>query len=156
MAVELSIRRYEAGDKNAVWRLHERAYRHALDEFYPQLDRDLRHIPSAYLDDGEFLVGTLEGQIVAIGGFQPVESDAVEIRRMRVNPDLQRRGYATAVLNALEARASRRGFDRAVLLTSELLSAAVAFYRAADYRVVEREPHPEADLDLIRFEKSLR
>lgn len=141
---------------NAVWRLHERAYRHALDEFYPQLDRDLRHIPSAYLDDGEFLVGTLEGQIVAIGGFQSVESDAVEIRRLRVNPDLQRRGYATAVLNALEARASRRGFDRAVLLTSELLSAAVAFYRAADYRVVEREPHPEADLDLIRFEKSLR
>lgn len=141
---------------NAVWRLHERAYRHALDEFYPQLDRDLRHIPSAYLDDGEFLVGTLEGQIVAIGGFQSVESDAVEIRRLRVNPDLQRRGYATAILNALEARASRRGFDRAVLLTSELLSAAVAFYRAADYRVVEREPHPEADLDLIRFEKSLR
>lgn len=156
MAVELSIRRYEAGDKDAVWRLHERAYRHALDEFYPQLDRDFRHTPPAYLDDGEFLVGTLEGQIVAIGGFQPVESDAVEIRRMRVNPDLQRRGYATAILNAFEARASRRGFDRAVLLTSELLSAAVAFYRAADYRVVEREPHPETDLDLIRFEKSLR
>lgn len=156
MAVELSIRRYEAGDKNAVWRLHERAYRHALDEFYPQLDRDLRHVPSAYLDDGEFLVGSLDGQIVAIGGFQPVESDAVEIRRMRVDPDHQRQGYAKAILEALEDRARGRGFDRVVLITSELLSAAVAFYRAADYRVVEREPHPEADIALILFEKSLR
>lgn len=155
MPNKLSIRRYEHGDKNAVWRLHERAFRDALEEFYPELDRDLRRIPSEYLDDGEFLVGTFEDRIVAVGGFQPFDDDAVEIRRMRVDPDHQRRGFASAILDALEDRARRRGFKRAVLLTTELLPAAVAFYRTAGYRVHEREPHPEADVDMIRFENTL-
>jgi hypothetical protein len=49
MGTELSVRRYRPTDKNAVWRVHERAFRAASIPFVPELDRDLRRIPEAYL-----------------------------------------------------------------------------------------------------------
>lgn len=42
MAEELEIRRYEPRDKNAVWRVHERAFRATLPRFFPAVNRDLR------------------------------------------------------------------------------------------------------------------
>lgn len=151
----LSIRGYENGDANPVWRLHHRTFEASPILFHPELDRDLRRIPGEYLDDGAFLVGEVAGEIVAVGGFRPIDSRTVEIKRMRVDPDHQRNGYGAALLDALEARARDLGFARVVLHTSELLEAATAFYRVHGYREVRREPHPVGDFELVHFEKSL-
>lgn len=59
MSKELAVRRYEPPDKNAVWRVHERAFQATLPRFFPAMDRDLRTIPNVYLVNGEFLVGEL-------------------------------------------------------------------------------------------------
>jgi len=155
MTDELTIRRYRPGDKNAVWRVHERAFQEASIPFVPDLDRDLRRVSETYLREGDFLVGTMEEGIVAVGGFQWASERTVELKRMRVDPDHQRAGYGSTLLRALENAARERGAKRAVLHTSDRLESAVAFYHARGYRETDREPHPEADMALVYFEKRL-
>jgi len=129
----LTVRRYEPSDEAAVWDLHERALRDAggYDEAFAHRDTDLRNVSEMYLDaGGEFLVGERDGDIVAMGAFQPHDTaPAIVLRRMRVDPGHQRSGYGTRLLNELEARARKRGFERAELDTTPDLTGAVAFYR---------------------------
>ncbi len=155
MSKELAVRRYEPPDKNAVWRVHERAFRAMLPRFFPAMDRDLRTIPNVYLVDGEFLVGEIEDGIVAIGGFRLVDERTVELKRLRVHPDHWRRGYGRALVAALEDRAREQGYERVVLHTSEHLAAAQSLYRSEGYRETSRERHAEADIELVYFEKRL-
>lgn len=146
MPTARSLGGYEDGDANSIWRVHQRAFEASPIPSRPELDRDLRRAPDEYLDDGE---------IVAVGGFVPMDRSTVEIKRMRVDPAYQREGYGTAMLVALEGRARGLGYEQAALHTSELLEAAMAFYRVNGYREVRREPHPVADFELVYFEKSL-
>ena len=154
------LRRYERTDDEAVRDLHERALRDAggYDEAVAHRDADLRAIPERYLDaGGEFLVGERAGEVVAMGAFQPHETDdeAVVLRRMRVAPGQQRSGYGTRVLNDLEARARKRGFDRAELDTTLAQTAARAFYEHHGYERVGREYYERPDLTLVFYEKPL-
>jgi ribosomal protein S18 acetylase RimI-like enzyme len=156
----LTIRRYEPADTDAVWDLHERALRDAggYDEAFAHRDADLRLVRERYLDaGGEFLVGERAGDVVAMGAFQPHETDdeAVVLRRMRVAPAHQRSGYGTRILNDLEARARKRGFDRVELDTTPAQTAAVAFYEHHGYERVGREYYEQADTTLLFYEKPL-
>jgi len=106
MEGELAVGRYEPGDADRVWTVHERALRASSLTFVEDAaaDEDIAAISERYLDaGGEFLVGLVDGEIVATGGFRPRGSEAVEIRRMRVHPDHQRRGYGarTRILSAV-------------------------------------------------------
>ena len=153
----LTLRRYEPADAHAVWDLHERALRDAggYDEAFAGRDADLGQIGERYLDaGGEFLVGERAGDIVAMGAFQP-HDDAVVLRRMRVDPAHQRSGYGTRILNDLEARARKRGFDRAELDTTPVQTAAIAFYEHHGYERVGREYYEQADTTLLFYEKRL-
>ncbi|PSQ16333.1 hypothetical protein BRD00_11650 [Halobacteriales archaeon QS_8_69_26] len=60
MTDDVTIRRYRQGDRNAVWTVHDRAFRASPVEFDPELNRYLRRIPEFFLDaGGEFLVATV-------------------------------------------------------------------------------------------------
>lgn len=158
MTGAFELRRYEPADRDRVWAVHESALRASALEFVEDepADADVARIRERYLDaGGEFLVGLREGEIVAIGGFRVRDADAVEIRRMRVDPDHQRRGYGRRVLTELEARARERGFERSVLHTHEALTAARRLYADHGYTVTRREPHPVSGDELIHYEKSL-
>lgn len=172
MADELSIRRYEPGDAAAVWTIHEESLRASPIDFLENVpgDEDLRAISDEYLDSGgEFLVGTVDGEVVAIGGYQPMddgeftpedgepapEKRTVELRRMRVHPDHQRNGYGRTLLNRLETLAAERGFDRVVLETNENLTAARTLYETRGYEQFERETHPETGEQIVRYRKEL-
>lgn len=154
---DLRVRRYDEGDKEAVWRVHERAFRAALPEFYPAVDRDLRDVPGSYLENGEFLVGERAGEVVACGGFLPLPAadGAVELKRLRVLPKCWRQGYGRTLVEELERRARERGHERVTLDTSEYLDAAVAFYRSLGYRQVGTKHHEPWDVELQLFEKRL-
>lgn len=195
MADDLHLRRYRPDDRDAVWAVHERAFRASPLPFVERvagrrpatanvapIDEDLRRIESAYLEScGEFLVGCVEprstdsasgeraghdtaerpndlqagdGEVVAVGGFVPVGDGAIEIKRIRVDPDHQRNGYGAAVLSALEDAARRAGYERAVLETHELLAAAQALYESRGYRETGRESGRDG-YDRIRYEKVL-
>jgi len=117
-------------------------------------DDDLDHIPELYLRaGGEFLVGTLGGRIVAMGALLRRDAATARLTRMRVQPELQRRGYGRRVLRRLEARASRLGYSRLVLETTPRQTAAIALYLAEGYREYGRGQ--VAGMDAIFFEKPL-
>ena len=118
-------------------------------------DADVRDVAAAYLDSGgEFLVGEVDGTLVAMGGLRRVSDATVRLRRMRVEPAWQRRGVGRSLLAALEARAAELGFWTIRLDTTGVQVAAQAMYRAAGYAEVARTV--EHGHTFILLEKSLR
>jgi len=136
----LRIRRYEPGDREAVWRLHNEA----LDEVGAHLgngawDDDLHEIEGAYLGaGGEFLVGVLDGRVVAMGALRRISSGSAEIKRMRVEPALQGRGHGQALLDALHRRAADLGYSTLRLDTTVHQRAARRLYEGNGYRELRR------------------
>jgi GNAT superfamily N-acetyltransferase len=134
----LHIRRYEPGDKRSVRRLHD----DALNEVGAHLgsgswDDDLDEIESVYLDQGgEFLVGLLDREIVAMGALMRISPQKAELKRMRVRPGLQGRGYGQAVLDALHRCASELGYSTLRLETTVQQWAAQRLYLKNGYSEV--------------------
>jgi GNAT superfamily N-acetyltransferase len=125
-----AIRRFEDHDHDAVWTLHNLALNavnaHGGNGAW---DDDLHHIPAVYLQaGGEFLVGELNGVIIAIGGLLRDGEASAKVRRMRVHPAHQRQGYGQAILDALLARARELGLSRLWLDTTRGQVAAQRFY----------------------------
>jgi ribosomal protein S18 acetylase RimI-like enzyme len=136
----LSIRRYEPRDYEAVWNLHITALREVgayLGE--GKWDDDLRDIEGAYLgDDGEFLVGEMNGNIAAMGALKKTAPNRAEIKRMRVAARFRGRGFGERMLSVLEARAMEMGYSSLHLDTSLGQTAARNLYEKNGYREVRR------------------
>jgi GNAT superfamily N-acetyltransferase len=103
------------------------------------LDRDLDDIEASYIKvRGEFLVDSVDGRIVAMGGLRPVGTARAELKRMRVHPDWQRQGRGRAMLDALEQRARDLGFRMLFLDTTERQVAAHSLYTSSGYLQIGR------------------
>lgn len=151
----LKIRRYQASDYDEVWNLHILGLQHVGAYLGDgPWDNDLLHIEQAYLHNGgEFLVGTIDERIVAMGAFRKTSDERAEIKRMRVHPDFQGRGYGQIILDELEQRAKTAGYTILHLDTSVVQVAAQKLYMKNGYRETGREIHRE--LECILFEKSI-
>jgi tRNA dimethylallyltransferase len=136
----LEIRRYRDADREAVWELH----RLGLAQTGTDIGRgpwedDLQDIPQHYFNNGgEFLVGTIDGRIIAIGGVRRKSDTLAEIKRMRVQPDFQRRGFGQAILSALEERAHQLGYKELTLDTTTKQLPARALYEKNGYKETGR------------------
>jgi GNAT superfamily N-acetyltransferase len=107
------------------------------------LDEEIDRISDYYRErQGGFWVAVDGGKIVGMFGLESSGEDAMEIRRMYVDPDLRRRGIARRMLQLAEQECRRRGRVRIVLSTSELQREALSLYRSAGYELVREE---EAD-----------
>lgn len=151
----MQIRRYQGTDRKEVWTLHnlvlEGVGAHAG---IGPWDDDLNHIKEAYLDNGgEFVVGLSEGRIVAMGGLMRSSKERAEIRRMRVHPDFQRRGFGRAILQRLESAASKLGYETLHLDTTVKQIAAQNLYVQSGYIEVSRTTL--GGFDVILYEKNL-
>ena len=138
----LSFRRYEPRDFDQVWRLHKVALEDVgADAGEGPWDDDLKAIEDAYLTSGgDFLVGEYQGRVVAMGALRRVGPAGAEIVRMRVLPELQRRGIGKALLGLLEARAVEVGVGHLSLDTTEVQHAAQRLYESSGYtRIGEGE-----------------
>jgi ribosomal protein S18 acetylase RimI-like enzyme len=102
---------------------------------------------------GEFFVGLLEGRLVAMGALRRLSDDVGEIKRMRVHPDFQRRGFGRLMLGALERRALECGYRTLRLDTAVVQTAARRLYEDAGYREVGRGEL--AGFEAVYFEKQL-
>lgn len=177
MTGDLTIRRYEPADAERVRAVHEAAMRDAgayrEDE---ALDADLRAIEETYLAaGGAFLVGCVDGRVVATAALTPPETatdaggsktvaaveavadavdDAVraEVTRMRVHPDHQRRGYGRRLLRAVEDAARERGVDELALDTTARQAPAQRLYEDHGYEAVDRRRLGEYELVFYRKE----
>lgn len=155
----LQIRRYESLDYERVFELHVLGLRQT-GTFQ---ENDLRGtdlsspdaLEVSYLDGrGDFLVGELDGVIVAIGALRPFDDTRVEMKRVRVHPDHQRRGFGDAIVEQLEQRARELGYRAIHLDTTAHQEPAIAMYQKRGYTEIGR-----ADLrrfQLVLMEKSLR
>jgi GNAT superfamily N-acetyltransferase len=111
-----------------------------------------REPPSSSLDvdsgaDGDFIVGVENGQIVAMGAIRRVDKAnecfgccyardgddrfAAEVKRMRIDPSAQGKGYGRRVLRALIGLAARKGYRWACVETALILTPAVSLYRSS-------------------------
>jgi len=150
----LNIRRYQPSDHVAVWKLHKTALVAAGAYSTSAADPDLNQIEAVYLDNGgEFLVGTLQDRIIAMGALRRTTPDLAEIRRMRVHPDFQRHGFGQAIYNELEKRARELGYSLLHLDTAAVLVGAQHFYTKNGFKEVRRGQL--AGLDCIFYEKEI-
>jgi ribosomal protein S18 acetylase RimI-like enzyme len=151
----LEFRRFREADATAVVQLHDLALTevgaHVRDGSW---DADLSVIPAAYLEaGGEFLVGEVDGELVAMGALRRVSSASAQITRMRVHPRWQRRGFGRALLERLEDRARELGFTTVRLDTTVQQHAARALYEGAGYRMVGTGH--EHGYEVVYYEKRL-
>ena len=102
-------------------------------------DSDLDAIESVYLRaGGEFFVGVLEGEVVAMGALRLDPDGRAWITRMRVSPRLQGRGIGQTLLDSLHRRAAELGYGRLQLDTTVGQTAARRLYEKNGYRETGR------------------
>jgi len=123
-----------------VWKLHDAALEDAgVHGGRGPWEDDLRDISATYLDSGgEFLVGFAGVELTGMGGLLRRSPEEAEIKRMRVHPDFQRRGFGRLILKELEARAQALGYREIRLDTTEEQIAARRLYESAGYRETGR------------------
>lgn len=149
MTARLAIRAFEERDAEAVRALFIKINRLLAPP-------DMKQAFERYIDDsitkeigrpkdyygekgGGFWVAEIDRAIVGMFGLEPSGAAAMELRRMYVDPDFRRRGIAGAMLDFAERHCRNEGRRRLDLSTSEVQSAALAFYRAAGYVEVREE-----------------
>lgn len=88
--MNLTLRSYRSRDRDAIWRVHDRALRDSQLDYDPEYNRYLRHVDREFHDTGGcFVVGTVPAddlpvdapdllvdgrRLVAIGGYQPLDA----------------------------------------------------------------------------------
>ena len=152
----LTIRRYAPADRAAVEYLHVFALQQAGAYLgRGPWDDDLYAIEEVYLNDGgDFLVGEYEGVLVAMGALRRTSPTRAEIKRMRVHPAYQRRGFGLLMLIELESRARALGYTTLHLDTSTVQLAAQRLYEKHGFRETGREIFQR--FENILYEKELR
>lgn len=89
---------------------------------------------------GLFLVGLLDGEPVATGGWRRRADvgrpPAAEIKRMYVSARARRRGLAKLVLAEIERTATAAGIERLVLNTGTEQPEAIDMYRSCGYEPI--------------------
>ena len=90
---------------------------------------------AAYYGD-RFWVAVREGAVVGMFGLEPAGADAMELRRMYVDPAVRRAGVGRLMLGFAEDECRRLGVQRLELSTSELQPAALELYQRSGYRLV--------------------
>lgn len=102
---------------------------------------------------GVYLLGYAGGQAVACGALRPLSEGAAEVRRMYVTRPARRRGYALAMLEALEAHAAGLGYTRLRLETGRKQLPAMALYEACGFTRIPPFGEYVDDPTSVCFEK---
>ena len=118
----LKIRRYKPEDNKVVKELNEAGIaqmdlpvdRHVV----ANIDSDFDDIEGVYINNnGEFIVGLEDGEIVAMGAFRKRTPECAEFKRLRIRPDCQRKGYGETIMRKLSELAAGMGYTEGFLDT---------------------------------------
>ena len=104
-------------------------------------------------DGGFFLVGYDGGIPVCCAGVRLLYGRTGEVKRVFARRN--HKGYGTALMAAVEARAAAIGYRRLVLECREGNAAAIGFYRKIGYAVCEKYQPYGDEKDAVCMEKPL-
>jgi DNA-binding MarR family transcriptional regulator/GNAT superfamily N-acetyltransferase len=139
-AATVSLEPVPAGSSDAVGAV--RRYFAELDERFPggfdpgdAATSDVAGMSPPY---GVFLVGRVDGEVMACGGLQRHRRTIGEIKRMWISPEWRGCGLGARMLAGLEGEARRLGCREVYLDTNGTLLEAIALYGRAGYRAIDR------------------
>lgn len=106
--------------------------------------------------DGGLLIGLLDGRPVTGGAFRRYDDTTAELKRIWTDSGYRRRGYATALLAALQDAIVSRGYRRIWLATGHRQPEAEALYESVGYSRADDSDLISRGLTYLRpFEKAL-
>jgi ribosomal protein S18 acetylase RimI-like enzyme len=124
----LIFRRFREEDQEAVWSIFA-ATTTQLGFSNGPWDDDMLSISHTYLEaGGEFIVGELDGEIVAHAAVVREPAGRASVHRVAVHPAVQQRGIGQALMEELETRARVMGITILHLDTSISQIAAQRLY----------------------------
>lgn len=149
MSAPITIRPFEAADAEQVRDLFVSVnrllappdMRQAFEHYIVRALKDEIDRIADYYErkQGGFWVAVESGNVIGMFGLEPSSEDAMELRRMYVDPAMRRRGIARRMLAFAEDECRDRNRPRLDLSTSELQGDALSFYRSAGYQLVREE-----------------
>lgn len=104
---------------------------------------------------GALLIGLLGDEPVTGGAFQRFDERTAELKRIWTDSRHRQRGYAKALLGALEAVIAERGYRRIYLTTGDRQPEAEALYESTGYTRLPEPLPAEGEIYPIAFEKVL-
>jgi ribosomal protein S18 acetylase RimI-like enzyme len=150
----LLIRQYKQKDNAAVKALHFTYLEQFGVKPNNQYDKDLDDIEGCYLNNnGDFLVGLVDNEIVAIGAVKKISTTKGVIKRIRVRENVQRKGYGEAILLRLVERASELGYSELYLDTMAQNIPAQRLFEKHGF--IEKRREKLGFYDMVFYGKSL-
>jgi GNAT superfamily N-acetyltransferase len=104
---------------------------------------------------GVYLLGYVDGKVVASGALRPLDGTVAEVRRMYVLPSARRAGHAAQMLRALEAAARDMRYSTLRLETGYRQLPAIALYLRSGYRRIDPFGPYADDPTSVCFEKQV-
>ena len=106
-------------------------------------------------DEGPIWIAELDGEAVGTVSGMP-DDGRFYIRSMAIRPSAQRAGIGQKLLDALEAEARDRGFEKLYLYTTHVLPGAKRLYEKNGFYVLRETPPEEwHDMGGLEMEKNL-
>jgi GNAT superfamily N-acetyltransferase len=102
--------------------------------------------------DGQLLLGTVDGAIVALGGLVRRDRESGVVTALRVHPDHQGRGYGAAILGALEAGAQGRGYRLLFHYADARQTGGRRLFERRGWTMVDRASYGP-DAEVVRYRK---
>ncbi|MCE0491293.1 GNAT family N-acetyltransferase [Pantoea sp. Mb-10] len=101
---------------------------------YFEGDREVESSERFLPPHGLFIVLERDGEVIAMGAYKPYDAVTAELKRIWTRRDLRRQGLALRVLEELERRAQRAGYQHVYLTTGFRQPEAVQLYIGHGYQ----------------------
>jgi N-acetylglutamate synthase-like GNAT family acetyltransferase len=149
------LRRYENNDFEQVRHLRtisrQQVWESTKDDDIQ--DEDLQGVDQIYFEnDGEFLIGELNGHIIAMGAFKKSAYEMAEIDMLWIHPHFQKQEYGKIIISELEKKAQELGYKGLYLAFQEMhIGKERKLYRQCGFNEIIRVD--QEGLDYIILEK---
>ena len=131
------IRQFKTHDTKEVYELHIKSMR-AVGAFREgPWDEDFKDIETVYIKTGgDFYVGEYDGKIVAMVALKKETDDRAELKRLRVDPEFQGKGFGQRMLERIFSRAEELGFKKLELDVMPIQVPAIHLYEKNGFKKV--------------------